>query len=46
MAKLGVQAGIRAEYTIIETIQESNSEAINKNYINFFPSLAFSYKKQ
>lgn len=42
--KLGVQAGIRAEYTIIETIQESNSEAINKDYINFFPSLALSYK--
>lgn len=42
--KLGVQAGVRAEYSNIKTTQASNDSTVEKKYIDFFPSLAVSYK--
>lgn len=42
--KFSIQAGLRAEYTDINTLQESNQENIRKNYIDFFPSAAVSFK--
>lgn len=42
--KLGMQVGLRAELSDITTTQASESEANRKNYLNFFPSAAFSYK--
>lgn len=42
--KFSVQAGLRAEYTDVKTLQESNQERINKNYLDLFPSAAVSFK--
>lgn len=42
--KLGIQAGIRAEYTIIETLRQSEAIPNSKDYIDFFPSVALSYQ--
>ncbi len=41
--KFGAQMGVRAEYTDISTLQQSQNITQNKNYLNFFPSAAFSY---
>jgi len=43
--KLGVQAGLRAEYSEIYTRQYSNANGDTRDYLNFFPSLALSYKQ-
>lgn len=42
--KLGVQAGLRAEYSDIFTRQFSLSAGDSRSYFNLFPSLALSYK--
>lgn len=42
--QLGVQAGIRAEYSDITTLQQSLGKSNRKQYLNWFPSLAMSYK--
>lgn len=42
--KFSVQAGLRAEYTDVKTLQQSNQTAINKGYLDFFPSAAVSFK--
>lgn len=41
--KWGMQAGVRAEYTAVSTWLKSTT-ANQKDYINFFPSAALSYK--
>ncbi len=43
--KLGVQAGLRAEYSEIYTRQYTNATGHTRDYLNFFPSLALSYKQ-
>nr|WP_158605971.1 outer membrane beta-barrel family protein [Taibaiella sp. KBW10] len=42
--KLGIQAGLRGEYSDVTTLQRSLNNANNKQYFNWFPSLAMSYK--
>ncbi len=42
--KISLQAGLRAEHTTINTLQNSNQNKIQKNYLDFFPSAAFSFK--
>jgi len=42
--KLGAQLGVRAEYSDITTEQASLASPHHKQYINFFPSAALSYK--
>lgn len=42
--KFSAQGGMRVEYTDINTLQNSNQERIMKNYMDLFPSAAFSYK--
>jgi hypothetical protein len=42
--KLGIQLGLRAELSDITTKQKSLLTPNNKNYLNFFPSAAISYK--
>ena len=44
MDKVSYQLGLRSEYTDIQTHLHDTGEKNNKNYINFFPSLHFSYK--
>lgn len=43
--KLGVQAGLRAEYSEIYTKQYSQADGNSRDYLNLFPSLALSYKQ-
>lgn len=40
---LSVQAGLRAEYSEVYTMQYSMNNATTRDYLNFFPSVAFSY---
>lgn len=42
--KFSAQLGLRAEYSDITTLQESEGAKKNKSYLNLFPSAAFSYK--
>lgn len=42
--KFGAQAGLRTEYTVVETIRQSEGISNKKNYNNLFPSVALSYK--
>ena len=42
--KLGLQAGLRVENSNVTTEQKSEGFARTRNYLNFFPSLALSYK--
>ncbi len=42
--KFSVQAGLRAEYSDISTLQISNNNTIDKNYLDLFPSAAVSFK--
>src|SRR5690606_13164952 len=41
--ELSVQAGLRAEYSEVYTKQYSLNNANTRDYLNLFPSLAFSY---
>lgn len=43
--KLGLQAGLRAEYSEIYTLQYSKADGNTRDYLNLFPSLALSYKQ-
>ncbi|HTO16662.1 MAG TPA: TonB-dependent receptor [Edaphocola sp.] len=43
--KLGIQAGLRAEYSEVFTHQHSVSEGNTRPYFNLFPSLALSYQQ-
>lgn len=42
--KFSFQAGLRAEYSNINTFQEGNKQQINRTFFNLFPSTAISYK--
>lgn len=42
--KLGVQAGLRTEYSEIFTRQYSENNGNKRKYLNFFPSVALSYE--
>ncbi|MGF1638692.1 MAG: TonB-dependent receptor domain-containing protein [Cyclobacteriaceae bacterium] len=41
--KLGVQAGLRSEYTRTNSFQTQTQEEYINNYLDFFPSIYFSY---
>lgn len=43
--KLGVQAGLRGEYSQIFTRQYSLGDGNTRSYVNLFPSAAMSYKQ-
>jgi outer membrane receptor protein involved in Fe transport len=42
--KIGVQAGLRAEQTVADGKQYAQNSTFRRNYIQFFPSIFFSYK--
>ncbi|MGC4235027.1 MAG: outer membrane beta-barrel family protein [Niabella sp.] len=42
--KWGIKAGIRVENTDLSTVLVNTSQANNRNYTNFFPTLHTSYK--
>lgn len=42
--KLGVQAGLRGEYSEVYTRQYSEAQGNTRDYFNLFPSLALSYQ--
>lgn len=42
--KFSLQAGLRGEYTDINTLQVSQAARINKDYLDLFPSAALSFK--
>ncbi|WP_129020281.1 TonB-dependent receptor domain-containing protein [Edaphocola flava] len=42
--KLGMQAGLRGEYSDIRTRQQSQGQWNKKEYMNWFPSAAISYQ--
>ncbi len=42
--KLGVQVGLRGEYSEVYTRQYSKAEGNTRDYFNLFPSLALSYQ--
>ncbi|MEM6377557.1 MAG: outer membrane beta-barrel family protein [Bacteroidota bacterium] len=46
MGKLGLQAGLRLEYTDITAALLRSDQRNDQNFLNLFPSLALSYKLQ
>ncbi len=42
--KISYQAGLRAEWTDVETILQKTNEINPRNYFNFFPSAHFTYE--
>ncbi len=43
--KVSLQAGVRAENTVINTISKSNGLGFNRQYFNLFPLVTVDYKK-
>lgn len=42
--KFGIAAGLRAEWSVINVVQEQTNDDIKRDYINPFPTLSLSYE--